>query len=276
MDKMPFSVCMSVYEGDDAECFGKAVESIYHKQTLKPDEIVLVVDGPVCEDVMSEVERLEREIPVLKVIYIKENAGLAVARQTAMAAASHEIIAVMDSDDMSRSNRFELQLNYLQQHPDVDIVGGQIIEFTERDKVVGRREVPLDDKEIKRYMKSRCPMNHMTVMFRKAVIDSVGGYIDWYRNEDYFLWIRMALAGCVFANIEDVLVDVRVNNNLYGRRGGCRYFRSERGIQRIMRYNGMISLPRLWFNVVVRFVTQVLMTDGIRAFMYKWMFRKAN
>ncbi len=136
MNKMPFSVCMSVYEMDNAEYFSKAVESIYHRQTLEPDEVILVVDGPVGEDIMSEIERLEREIPVFKVIYRKENVSLAVARQIAITAASHGIIAVMDSDDVSRSNRFELQLNYLQQHPDVDIVGGQIIEFTDGDKIV--------------------------------------------------------------------------------------------------------------------------------------------
>ncbi len=274
MSKISFSVCMSVYERDRAEYFGIAVESIYHRQTLKPDEIVLVVDGPVPEDIMSEVSRLEHEIPVLKVICKKKNEGHAVARQTAIDAATHEIIAIMDSDDISKENRFELQMNYLQRHPDVAVVGGQIMEFTGEGKIVGRRNVPVDDNDIKRYMKSRCPMNHMTVMFRKSMINNIGGYIDWYCEEDYYLWIRMALAGYTFANMEEVLVDVRVDDNLYGRRGGWRYFRSELRIQRFMRDNGMINIMRMWVNVMVRFVTQVLMPKKFRALMFKSLFRQ--
>lgn len=274
MSKIFFSVCMSVYERDRAEYFGIALESIYHRQTLKPDEIVLVVDGPVSEDIMSEVSRLEHEIPVLKVICKKKNEGHAVARQTAIDAATHEIIAIMDSDDISKENRFELQMNYLQRHHDVAVVGGQIMEFTGEGNIVGRRNVPVDDNDIKRYMKSRCPMNHMTVMFRKSMINNIGGYIDWYCEEDYYLWIRMALAGYVFANMEEILVDVRVDDNLYGRRGGWRYFRSELRIQRFMRNNGMINFVRMWFNIMVRFVTQVLMPKGVRAMMFKTLFRQ--
>ena len=111
-------------------------------------------------------------------------------------------------------------------------------------------------------------------MFRKAEVLAVGNYQDWHYNEDYYLWIRMAEAGCRFANLPDTLVNVRVGKDMYARRGGWTYFRSEAGLQRYMRQHKIISLPRFLFNVAVRFAVQVVMPNKVRGFVFQKLFRK--
>jgi len=263
-----FSVCMSVYRGDHSVYIKQALESIYN-QTRKPNEIVLVVDGPVDDDiknVISEYSTLES----FRVIWLEKNSGHAVARQTGLQAANNEYIAIMDSDDIAVPDRFEKQIAYLVGHPECDIVGGQITEFIGGpSNIVGRREVPLDNEDIYKYMKSRCAFNHPTVMFRKNAVLSVGNYKDWFWNEDYYLWIRMMMNGCVMANLPDVLVNMRSGLDQYSRRGGKRYFDSEIGIKKLMLDNGLITRTEYLINYLERFIIQLLLPNSVRG----WVFR---
>lgn len=276
MNNIPFSVCMSVYRNDKPMDFLTAVRSIYN-QTMPPSEIILVVDGPIPDTVDNAITTLQGEIPVMKVIRLKMNCGHAIARQTGLEAAANNLCALMDSDDISVPNRFEKQINFLREHPDVDIVGGQIEEFIgTTDNVVGARIVPTSDSEIKEYMKSRCPMNQMTCMFRKDSVLKAGGYLDWYCNEDYYLWNRMYLKDMVFANIPDCLVNVRVGEEMYQRRGGMRYFKSEARLQKYMYKHSIISLPRYCYNVAIRLAVQVLMPNSVRGWVFKTFARKKN
>lgn len=269
-----FSVCMSVYKNDNPSYFRDAVYSIYN-QTIRPSEIILVVDGPIPNTLQDSISELQEKISILRTIYLEKNMGHAIARQTGLEAASNSLCAIMDSDDISVPNRFELQLKAFEEHPDVSIVGGLINEFIgEQDNVVGKRIVPEDDDNIKNYMKSRCPMNLVTVMYKKADVMAVGGYQDWYCEEDYYLWLRLALNGYQFYNIQENLVNVRVGEEMYQRRGGKAYFDSEAKLQEYMWNKGIISFPRYVFNVLVRFVVQVLMPNWLRGFIFQKLFRK--
>lgn len=204
-------------------------------------------------------------------IYFKSNQGLGRGLRRAIEKCSNEIIARMDSDDISVRDRFEHQLKYMELNPEIDIIGGQIEEFIgDVSNTVGKRKVPLTDKDLKDYMQKRCPFNHMTVMYKKSAILEAGNYKHWPSNEDYYLWIRMALCGCTFANLPEVLVDVRVGKEMYDRRGGLRYFQSEEQIQRFMLDKGIISVTRYMVNVGERLVLQVLMPNKMRG----WMFQK--
>lgn len=148
----------------------------------------------------------------------------------------------MDSDDIAVSDRFEKQMAYIEAHPEVDALGGQIDEFIgEPSNVVGTRNLPLTDGEIKTYLKSRCPMNLVTVMLKKDAVKKAGGYIDWYCEEDYYLWVRMTEQGMNFANLPDNLVNVRVGEEMYQRRGGLKYFKSEAKLQNYMYSKGIIG-----------------------------------
>ena len=245
LNKVAFSVCMSVYQNDNPTDFMVSVHSIYTDQTIKPNEIILVVDGPINKDLEGIIRSLEQEIDVLRVIALKDNMGHATARQTGLEAASNELIAVMDADDIAVPTRFEQQLRAFNEHPEVSVVGGIIKEFIEMpDNVVGTRVCPEKDEDIKLYLKSRCPMNLVTVMLKKSDVQAVGGYQDWYCEEDYYLWIRLTLAGYQFYNIQNNLVNVRVGEKMYQRRGGMRYFKSESLLQKYMLAHKIIKLPQ--------------------------------
>ena len=124
----------------------------------------------------------------------------------------------------------------------MDVLGGQIDEFIgEPTNVVGRRTVPQTDTEIKQYLKTRCPFNQMTVMMKSKTVQEAGGDIDWYCNEDYYLWARMTEQGMIFANLPDNLVNVRVGENMYARRGGWKYFKSEAKLQKYMYNHNLIG-----------------------------------
>ena len=271
--KKKFSVCMSVYHGDNAVFFKEALDSMYG-QTRLPDEIVLVVDGPIGNDINEVINEYELN-ETFRVVRLEKNSGHAIARQTGLEAAQFEYVAIMDSDDIAVPDRFEKQMAYLESHSEVDVLGGQIDEFIgTTENVVGTRIVPATDSEVKQYLKSRCPMNLVTVMLKKASVEKVGGYIDWYCEEDYYLWVRMVEAEMNFANLPDNLVNVRVGNEMYQRRGGMRYFKSEAKLQKYMWKHGIIGLPRFIYNVFGRFAVQVAMPNRVRSFVFQKLFRK--
>lgn len=271
-ENIEFSVSMCVYSGDNARWFETAIESVLN-QTLPPNEIVLVVDGPVPDDLNAVIIKLE-ENDTFKVIRLETNQGHGIARKTGLDNCTNELVAIMDADDICTRNRFEMQIEAFHNYPDSDIVGGMITEFIDTpDNVVGRRIVPLEDSEIKEYMQRRCPMNLVTVMFKKSSIEKAGGFIDWYCEEDYYLWLRMALANMKFRNVNDVLVNVRVGKEMYQRRGGMKYFKSEAKLQKLMLDKKMIGFPRYLINVSERLVLQVLMPNKMRGFIFQKLAR---
>jgi len=259
---------MCVYGKDDPEWFDAAVSSILN-QTVQPTEVVLVVDGPVPPALDAVITKYEKT-DLFRVIRLEKNTGHGNARRVGLENCSHELVALMDADDISVPDRFEKQLSVFSADGEVSVVGGPISEFVDSVKEpVGYRIVPRTDGEIKEYLKKRCPMNQVTVMFRKSKIMDVGGYIDWYCNEDYYLWIRLYLAGARFANIPDVLVHVRVGADMYMRRGGWKYFCSEFKLQNYMLANRVMKPGTYIVNVLKRFVVQVFLPNKLRGFIFK-------
>ena len=274
MDKTKFSVAMSVYKNDNAEHFARALRSITEEQTVKPDEIVLVVDGPVGDDVNAVIEDFSSKCGIFKVIRLEQNGGLGNALKLAVENASFELIARMDSDDVSVPDRFEQQIKFMTEN-DVDILGGNISEFIDEEgNVVAHRNVPLTNDEIYEYLKVRCPLNHVSVMFKKNAVIAAGNYIDQYCNEDYYLWIRMAENKAIMANTGTVLVNVRVGKDMYNRRGGRKYFKSEKALQKYMRRKKIISFATYLSNVTKRFIVQVLLPNRLRGWVFKKFARK--
>lgn len=271
-----FSVCTSVYENDKPEFVRVALDSMLVDQSVKPAEIVLVQDGPVSDGLSSLLSGYESMYPnIMHVIRLEKNGGLGNALKLGVENAKFEIIARMDSDDICMPDRFEKQLAYLEAHPECDIVGGQMTEFIDTpDNIVGRREVPLSNDEIYDYMKSRCALNHVTVMFRKKAVLKVGNYQDWFWNEDYFLWVRMMMEKCQFANVPDVAVNVRSGADQYARRGGKKYFDSEIGIKKLMLEKGMITRKEYIVNYIQRFIIQLMLPNSIRGWVLRTFARK--
>ncbi len=273
---IPFSIITSVYKNDRPEYVRIALDSMLVNQTIKPSEIVLVRDGQVPEELESVLEQYESLYPqVFNIIRLNQNGGLGRALKFGVEKAKYDIIARMDSDDICLPDRFELQLRYLEQNPEVDLVGGQMTEFIGSSaNIVGRREVPLDNSSIYDFMKNRCALNHVTVMFRKEAVLKAGNYQDWFWNEDYYLWIRMMINHCKFANVPEVLVNVRSGTDQYARRGGRKYYESEKGIKKLQYDKKMISRAEYHFFVAQRYIIQVLMPNWLRGWVFRTLARK--
>ena len=270
--KLPqYSVLMSVYFKEKPEHLAKSLDSMFN-QSVAPNEIVLVEDGPLTEELYEVLDVYLQKYPdIFKRVVNEANLGLGKALNRGIEVCKNEFVARMDTDDISEIDRCEKQLKLFIDNPDFDVVGTNIAEFTENpENICSIREVPATHKEICTFMKKRCPFNHMTVMFKKSSVISSGSYLDWHYNEDYYLWIRMFLNGCHFANIAQNLVRVRVGNEMFARRGGYKYYKSEKNLFKYMYKHKVI----LWFAFqkakLIRFVVQVLMTNGTR----QWFFKK--
>ena len=142
---------MSVYCRETARNLETAVKSML-EQTVPPDELVLVCDGPLTDELNSVIDHISKDSPdTLKVVRLSENIGLGRALQTGLKHASNELIARMDSDDISCPDRCEKQLLFMKKHPGISILGGTIAEFEEKKKKIRRarkRSWPFRDHAI--------------------------------------------------------------------------------------------------------------------------------
>ncbi len=247
-----FSLLLSTYGGDDPTFLREAFVSTVHEQTRRPDEVVLVQDGPVPDELAETIRDLVATSPVpVRHVAIEDNVGLGPALDRGLEACAHEIVARMDADDVSRPDRFERQLPLVE--AGADIVGSGLYEFGRSiDDVVARRTPPTDPDEIRRVIRFRDPFNHPTVVYRKSAVLGAGGYTDMALMEDYLLFTRMVDAGARPANIAEPLVYYRVGAGAYARRGGRQLLRSELALQRRFRDLGITSRSEYLRNVVVR------------------------
>lgn len=273
MDK--YSVLMSLYIKENPEYLDLAIKSMV-EQTLKPDEIVIVKDGPITSELKMILNKYEKKYPDLfKICGYEINRGLGFALSYGINKCQNELIARMDTDDISISSRCEQQLKLFIDNPELDIVGGNISEFIDTpNNIVAYRIVPNKDYEIKEYIKKRCPFNHMTVMYKKSSVLNSGNYKDLFWNEDYYLWIRMAEKNNKMANTGTVLVNVRTGKDMYQRRGGKKYFESEKFLQNYMLDKKIINKKIYYMNVIKRFIVQRMLPNKIRGIIFRTLARE--
>ena len=223
------AVLMAVYNGTNPTFFECALHSIV-TQTHQPDQIVIVFDGPVDPELDDIITRI---VPVydhykLTLLRYPQNMGLGYALCEGVMACVCDFIARMDDDDISVPNRLEQQINLLKKHQNVDVLGGQIIEFTSN-KRLSMRIAPLQDEAIKRGMTTKNRVNHVTVCIRRTAVLNVGNYDHKIKAgfEDYELWRRMIAHHCQFLNSEEPLVLVRFDRSQLSRRVGIDYLFEE-------------------------------------------------
>ena len=262
---------MSVYVKEQPAFLKTSIQSMLD-QTVAPDQIVLVKDGPLTEELDAVIDGFKQEhADLFTIVVSEENIGLGRALALGMGYCKNEIVARMDTDDIAKKDRMEKQLACFDQDENLSIVGSNISEFIDNeDNIVSRRVVPSTHADICEYLKKRCPFNHMTVTFKKSEVEKAGGYQHWFYNEDSFLWVRMYLAECKFLNLEEDLVNVRINQETFKRRGGYKYYKSERDLFKYMKDHKIITGWQYFKAKCIRFVVQVLMPNKVRA----WFFKK--
>ena len=277
MTRLQFSVLMSVYHKEYPLCFKAALQSNLQEQTLFPDEFVLVCDGPLTADLDAVIADYQKRYPdVFKVYRLEQNVGLGKALKFGLQQCRHEFVARSDSDDICASNRFETQIKFLQENPHIDILGSDISEFeTDPQSPVRWKRMPCTHEEIAEMAKLRNPINHMSVMFKKAVVEAVGSYIHLPYVEDYYLWVRALCGGARFANIDEFLVSARVGNGMEKRRSNRAYIGSWKELNRYMIKHGMLRRGQYIKNMLL-IRAFVYMPSSVKGFVYKYILRKGN
>lgn len=264
-----YSVLMSLYKKEHPDFLRLALDSMIN-QTVKPDEIVLVEDGPLTDELYAVVDEYK---PYLTVVVNEKNLGLGLALNNGLNACKNELVARMDTDDISKPERCEKQLKRFDENPELSIIGSHIDEFIgDPSNIISQRRVPITSDAIYEYAKRRSAFNHPAVMYRKSAILAAGGYSDLKRNQDVDLFGRMLFAGCKAENIDESLLWFRTSEELSARRKSLENTKSY--ISTIKRFWRMgYSSFYDYFIVVIAQTGMFIMPSTIQNWVYKHFLR---
>lgn len=213
-EQKKYSVLMSLYKKENPEYLRIAIDSMLN-QTVAPDEIVLVEDGPLTDELYAVLD----DYPILHRIKNEKNLGLGLALNIGLKECRNELVARMDTDDCSKPERCEKQLQRFLEKPYLAIVGSHIDEFVDDiSNVISQRIVPTTSEEIYKFAKKRSAFNHPTVMYSKTSVLENNGYADLKRNQDVDLFGRMQFNGYKAENIDEALLWFRSSDELAKRR----------------------------------------------------------
>lgn len=270
---MSISVLMSVYKSEKSSYLDRALKSIWDDQTLKPDEIILVEDGPLGEDLNEVVDRWkERLSDRLVLLYNEVNLGLTKSLNKGIKYVRSEYIARMDSDDISDPLRFERQFNYLQEHPGIDVLGGALQEFNDENSNLNVRHYPLSPEQCREYIVKASPLAHPTVMMRRRIFDEGITYNEQYRtSQDIALWFELLSKGYSIANIPEVTILFRRDDAVFKRRNRSKAINEFKiymsGIKRlygVYTFAYLYPMFRLVFRLLPTFVVKWIYGSSIR------------
>lgn len=269
-----YSVLMSVYCKEKPEFLKCSISSML-EQTVSSNDFVLVCDGPLTPSLDKVIASFQEKYRnILHVIRLKENKGLGNALQIGLRACKNEFVARMDSDDISRCNRCEKELEIFMNHSQISIVGSNIEEFSvTTDSVNSMRVVPQNNKDIVAFSKKRNPFNHPSVMFRKSDVLKAGNYSNVRYMQDYYLWIDMLSNGMQGYNIQEPLVWMRADSNLFRRRSGKLYREIQLNLFKKMKDIGYITYPEYLISIILR-ICSASAPNWLRQLIFKKMLRK--
>lgn len=274
MDKVPFSVLMSVYIKENPSFLDESLSSVF-QQSILTDDLVLVCDGPLTDELEEVIQKyLQKHPKVLHVYRLEKNQGLGQALNYGLAHCQYELVARMDTDDICLPKRFETQLHYFQKNSNIALLSSTIEEFNENPQhKTGSRRVPLKYEDILTFSKRRNPFNHPAVMFKKSIITSVGGYSErFHLFEDYELWIRVLKEGHFALNIEEPLLLMRTPADLYLRRGGFSYARDLLRFNNWMKKIGWITMSDYILSSIPHAIVSIL-PNFLRKSIYGYLHR---
>lgn len=181
----------------------------------------------------------------------------------------YDLVARMDADDISLANRFEEQVGFLKKNTHIDVLSCYIEEYDESlCQLQGVRCLPLDHKSIMTFSKHRNPISHPAAIFRKEAVLKVGGYPPFRNCQDYALWSKMLVAGCQMANLENVLLRMRLGKGLRQRRGWP-YLKEEIKVLRYQLEIGFITKKQFLSNFFIRSAVRLSPTP-VKAMLYKF------
>ncbi|WP_421278794.1 glycosyltransferase [Aeromonas veronii] len=263
-----FTVLLSIYNKESPVYFSQAIESIWNSQTLKPEQIVLVKDGPLTPSLEREIDKWSHDLGgILTIVSLTENVGLAAALNHGLQYCKHDLVARMDTDDISTPERFKLQVDFMLQNPEVAVSSGYIEEWDANFlSKLSCRTLPLTHDDIVRFAKVRSPISHPACIFRKSVILKVGGYERVY-PEDHLLWTRVLQGGHKMANLPSKLLLMRTGDDFITRRGYI-FLKGELASYKLMYNSNFLTLSEFLKVSILRSAVR-LSPKFIKLWLYK-------
>lgn len=248
-----FSVLLSVYYKEEPQFLNEALKSIWTNQTVKPAQIILIKDGPLTSDLDAVIAGWKEKLDdVLTLVPLEKNVGLAAALNEGLKYCQHELVARMDTDDVAMPTRFEKQIAFMQQNPEIAASSAQIEEWnTELTQKLDQRNLPTEPEAVTRFAKRRSPLSHPVSIFRKSAVLAVGGYPPLRKAQDCALWALLLVNGYKLANLPDMLLKMRTGNELLNRRGRS-YFKQELQLLKFQKDIGFLSSFDYFTNATLR------------------------
>jgi glycosyltransferase involved in cell wall biosynthesis len=243
---MLITVLISAYINCKKDNIEKALNSVFYEQVLKPDEIVLVLDGPVNDDLYEFVLLFQKKVDCqMKIHYIQQSKGFGNALNEGLKLCTGEFVARMDSDDICLPNRFKDQIYYFLKNPLVDVLGTWILEIDDKDEITRKIvKYPETHEQCLSMFMSRDPLAHPSVMFRKSFFNKAGKYpINTPLFEDGLLWYQGFMNGCIFANVPKVCLKFRRTNDFYSKRGNIK------ALSNLLKHRILIINPNLGYGL---------------------------
>jgi glycosyltransferase involved in cell wall biosynthesis len=210
---------MPIYIKEKPRYFEQSIESML-AQTVKPEQIVIVKDGYLNDELDSVIKKYTtRYFGLFTIVTLETNQGIGKALDIGLKSCRNELVARMDTDDISLPVRCEKQLKMFEKYPELGLLGSNVDEFyDESENVKSTRRVPSDYESIVKFMRRRSPFNHPTVMFRKSEVVRCGGYGQMRKRQDLDLFARMLNMGCFALNVDESLLLFRSNEDNFKRR----------------------------------------------------------
>lgn len=204
-----FSVLMSLYYKENHKYLDLALNSVF-SQTNMPDQVVLVIDGPIGDNLHNIVDFYMKKFPQLDVYPQEKNLGLSTALNIGLDKCRNDIVFRMDTDDICFPTRFEKILNIYKGNPTLEILGSSAIMINEEGEELKQIFTPCSQEDIYRKVWT-CPFIHPSVSFKKSAVKRVGSYNpkSGPRQDDYELWFRCVAGGLKCMNIEEPLIYYR-------------------------------------------------------------------
>jgi glycosyltransferase involved in cell wall biosynthesis len=252
MKRIEFSVLISLYNNEKEENLEAALRSL-KDQTLKANEVIIVLDGPIRAALQAVLDDYQVYFDCFHVLPLKENVGLGNALNYGLGFCKYEYVARMDTDDICYPERFQVQIAKLQENLNISALGCAIQEFNCVPNDLNRFKIPPSSStEVREFALYRNPLNHPTVIFKKADVLLVGSYQDMPLFEDYYLWIRLLSENFIIENISEPLLHFRIGNKMLKRRHGLQYVKKEIKFLRAIKMLQFIKPYQMYFSILLK------------------------
>ncbi len=250
MNKYKFSVVLPVYKKVSIDEFKNSFNSII-SQNLLPNELLIVIDGPIKEDVNNFIFKKKKKYKFIKILRFSNNNGLGYVLNIAIKKCKYDYIARCDADDISVKNRFQLQMNFLKKNKNIDVLGSNVYEM-KNNKIISKKIMNKFHESIVRKIYFRNPINHSSVFFKKKTIIKSGNYEDVRFYEDYFLWFKIFKNNGVFHNLDSFLVKMKIDDKFFKRRSGLEYLKFYLFFLKKLAKNNYINIFQVFFLFSIR------------------------